>query len=373
LLEESDRGFVMECKNIQDLLSAYLEGSITPEEKRLVEKHLASCKQCSAALEDLTKTGELVHSLEEVEPPPWFTQKIMAQVREEAQKKSGMLERLFYPLRIKVPVQALATALIVVMAFYVYRSVEPEMKLAQAPAETARTITKDAVREQNGKAGASSVAVETETALKEQRGQDKVASAVTSRADSAEPLRREETSAPSGSMAESTRAKKTEAIADKQEQEMRVPAAPPSRKEVPQLQKGATALPAPAAAPKEAESVASAGAQVKDTRERKAIAPAGETRTFAAKTTETLGVMVRVGDVAAAAPQVRNLLVQFGARNIARESREGAEVITAELTIQKAGELFRKLSTIGRVEEKGSRPAVTDGDVSIRIEVTDKP
>jgi anti-sigma factor RsiW len=363
LLEESDRGFVMECKNIQDLLSAYLEGIITPEENRLVEKHLASCKQCGEALEDLTRTGELVHNLKEVEPPPWFTQKIMAQVREEAEKKSGILERLFYPLRIKVPIQALATALIVVMAFYVYRSVEPEMKLAQAPAETARTITKDAVREQNGKAGASSVAVESETALKEQRGQDKAASTVTP----------QETSAPSGSMADSTRAKKGEAVADRHEQEMRVGAAPPSQKEVPQLQKGATASPAPSAAPKEADTVASAGAQVKDTRERKAVAPAGEMKAFAAKKTEPLGVMVRVSDVAAAAPQVQNILVQLGARNIARESREGAEVITAELAIQKAGELFRKLSTLGRVEEKDSRPAITDGDVPIRIEVIDKP
>ena len=50
----------MECKGIRERLSAYLEGVVTPEEKRFVEQHLSSCEQCSRALKDLKKTEELV-------------------------------------------------------------------------------------------------------------------------------------------------------------------------------------------------------------------------------------------------------------------------------------------------------------------------
>ena len=63
-----------------------------------------------------------MHGLEEVEPPPFFEQRIMSRVREEAGRKQGILRRLFYPLHIKVPIQALATILVAVLAFYVYQT-----------------------------------------------------------------------------------------------------------------------------------------------------------------------------------------------------------------------------------------------------------
>lgn len=114
-------------------MPAYLEGLLSPEEKVLVEEHLASCRQCSNALEALKKTGKLVRELEEVDPPPWFTQRIMFRVREEAKQETGIIRKLFYPIHIKIPVQALATVLIAVLAFQIYRVGEPEIKVVIAP------------------------------------------------------------------------------------------------------------------------------------------------------------------------------------------------------------------------------------------------
>ena len=70
--------------------------------------------------------------------------------------------------------------------------------------------------------------------------------------------------------------------------------------------------------------------------------------------------------------EIKSLLGQLGARSIAAESRDGTAVITAELAVQEMEELFKKLSALGQVEEKGPRPATTEGYVSIRIEVTGK-
>jgi hypothetical protein len=118
----------MNCQEIQNHLPAFLEDLLSAEEKILIEKHLTSCVFCSRALEDLLKTESLLKNMEVVEPPPFFEQRIMARIREEAGRKKGLLSRLFLPLHIKVPLQAAATVLIAVLAFFVYQKNEPDMK-----------------------------------------------------------------------------------------------------------------------------------------------------------------------------------------------------------------------------------------------------
>ena len=121
----------MECRKIREMLAPYLEGAVTPEQRLLVRDHLSSCGECKAALVDLKKTIALVKGLEEVEPPPWLSQKIMAHVREEAEKKGGILRRFFYPLHIKVPLEVFATFLVVGLVAYVYKTSTPQFEAAR--------------------------------------------------------------------------------------------------------------------------------------------------------------------------------------------------------------------------------------------------
>ena len=123
----------MECKGIKEKLCAYIEGVASPQEVRIIEEHLPLCPECRKNLADLKKTGELVKDLAELEPPAWLTPQIMSRIRAEEEKKKGILHKLFYPLHIKIPAQALATGCIAVIAVFVFRAVEPEMKLTQFP------------------------------------------------------------------------------------------------------------------------------------------------------------------------------------------------------------------------------------------------
>lgn len=128
----------MECNKIQEKLSAYIEGIISSEGKILIDKHFESCQRCKESLDDLKKTIEYVQNLEFVEPPSWLTQKIMTKVRKvrtEAEPKKGLLKKLFHPLHIKLPIGAAATILIAVTAIYVFKTIQPEIKLAKAPSE----------------------------------------------------------------------------------------------------------------------------------------------------------------------------------------------------------------------------------------------
>jgi anti-sigma factor RsiW len=106
---------MMNCKDIENSLPLYLDNLLSPADMRAVEEHLATCAQCKKELAHLQKAGKLVDELAELEPPPWFKQRIMARVREEAEKKS-FAQKWFYSLRIKIPVQVFATIFIVVLA-----------------------------------------------------------------------------------------------------------------------------------------------------------------------------------------------------------------------------------------------------------------
>src|SRR5512136_2295250 len=123
----------MTCKEIESLLPGMVDDVLPEAEKKRIEAHMASCASCRKALEDLRKTDERVKRLEEVEPPPWLKARVMARVREEAGQKEGLFRKLFYPLHIKIPIQALATVLITVVAWNVYKTGEPEFRQMAPP------------------------------------------------------------------------------------------------------------------------------------------------------------------------------------------------------------------------------------------------
>src|SRR3990172_9261197 len=125
----------MKHDDIRHMLSEYIDGAVTPKEKALVEGHLKSCPECNSALFELKKTIEHIKKVEEVVSPAWMTQKIMAKVRAEAEEKRGLFHKLFFPLHIKLPLEAVAVLFLAITAFYIYESVHPEMKFAEAPGE----------------------------------------------------------------------------------------------------------------------------------------------------------------------------------------------------------------------------------------------
>ncbi len=123
----------MEHHEFRHKLSEYIDGSITSEEKNAMEEHLKTCASCSDALRELRKTIEHIKTVEEVEAPAWMTQKIMAEVRSEDAERKGWFRKLFFPLSVKVPIQAVAVLFLAIGAFYIYRSIQPSYEPAEAP------------------------------------------------------------------------------------------------------------------------------------------------------------------------------------------------------------------------------------------------
>ncbi len=120
----------MECKRIEEQLSAYVDKQLSSEEKVLVDEHLRACSKCSLVLEELKQTISHTENLEEIDPPAWLTQKIMAKVQEDALEKKGIVQKIFPP-GMKIPLQAAATLAICVVAFVVFRTIGPELDHTQ--------------------------------------------------------------------------------------------------------------------------------------------------------------------------------------------------------------------------------------------------
>lgn len=116
-----------QCRDIEEQLTAYLDGVLEAGEKESVEEHLSTCSHCLTAFKDLQRTREILARLDEVDPPSGLAEQIMSRIHEREERRKGLFAKLFFPLHIKIPVQALATILVVVLSVYIYKTTLPEM------------------------------------------------------------------------------------------------------------------------------------------------------------------------------------------------------------------------------------------------------
>ncbi|MBA2393875.1 MAG: PD40 domain-containing protein [Ktedonobacteraceae bacterium] len=68
----------MNCEQVRELLSAYLDDALAPEEKRTLATHLETCSECRAMLADFRHFDTLLHHLPRVSPGVGLRQKIFS-------------------------------------------------------------------------------------------------------------------------------------------------------------------------------------------------------------------------------------------------------------------------------------------------------
>jgi hypothetical protein len=62
---------------VENLISAYLEGELEAARRAECEAHLAGCEGCRALLDEVRGTIKLCREAEELEPAPWLVSKIL--------------------------------------------------------------------------------------------------------------------------------------------------------------------------------------------------------------------------------------------------------------------------------------------------------
>ena len=335
---------MISCQDFEKRLPAYQEGLISGQDKKDLEDHLRSCESCRLVLQDLEKTQDLLGRLPEVAPPPWFTRKVMARVREEAEGEKGLLRKLFYPLHIKIPLEAVASILVVVLAVYVFKATDPEMQVLQRPSESVPSLPKDFAYRGKGKEISPVPAAPTapitpptlETKTKGRLGEEQ----------NDHPL------------------SESGALGDKKTEEPRPSVAPLKKPE------SSESKPAPAlgVTAKEKDRPQPGVLESREEKGKSASDRSTVGQTAVLKSTPTW-ITIQVRDVRESVKKALDLLQQAGARNIQRETTQEIEIIAAAVESQKISRLLDQLNSLGEVQGKGLLPQTQEEPVSIRIEI----
>ncbi len=120
----------MTCLEARELLSALLDDAVTAVERQAIEAHLETCAECRRELEELRGTVALLNRLPPVHAPAGFVDQVM----EKAYRPSWprrVVDALFRPLRVKLPLEAAAVVLVGVSALYVYQHAPEVQKVAR--------------------------------------------------------------------------------------------------------------------------------------------------------------------------------------------------------------------------------------------------
>jgi predicted anti-sigma-YlaC factor YlaD len=78
---------VIECKHVWAYISDYLDDSLSPETKDLVQRHLEHCEICSAILDSTRNIVVLTADHQVFELPLGFSERLHARVSEEIRNK----------------------------------------------------------------------------------------------------------------------------------------------------------------------------------------------------------------------------------------------------------------------------------------------
>lgn len=393
----------MTCDEIEDRLPAYREDLLTAGERKIIAGHLASCPRCSGAFARLKKTEALLQGLGEVEPPPFFEQRIMSRVRQETGRKRTFLRRLFYPLHVKIPIQALASLLVAVIAIHVYQAGEPEMqRIAPIPvpmAERAKEQAADAA----GQPVSPSVPLPVRRApagdLPDRKGERFFApppeKGVTSpRSDEIRAPVRELLPAPGAAdLRAATGGKSTEREAPIRRERPPVPgeADPPvgdrERETAPALSDAREKPPAPAKQQQAERAVdglpAEEGrsAMLRDreaaAREGAVVASAPPPRQMAGKDAveqpPVINLKLQVADAAAAVREIEARIGRVHARITEKRLSGGSGLLKAETEAPNVAALLDLLRTIGRVIIETHPLAAPEGRVTVNMQIVGRP
>jgi predicted anti-sigma-YlaC factor YlaD len=103
----------MKCRQIEKLLSSYLENELSQEEKVLVENHIEKCSECSGLLSYMREAKNSMAEIPEIEVSPSLMRKLVEIPNKKPKRRfSFLLKPSLQPLL------AAATVLITVISLY---------------------------------------------------------------------------------------------------------------------------------------------------------------------------------------------------------------------------------------------------------------
>ena len=119
----------MNCEEIKNRLSEYLDGELDERESKLVGDHLENCPGCAEELAGLKEYFKSIDSLEKAEPPPDFLRQVHARLEGQSVFKTT-IKKLVFPIRFKIPLEVAGLAAAAMLILYIM-NLSPEKQSAK--------------------------------------------------------------------------------------------------------------------------------------------------------------------------------------------------------------------------------------------------
>lgn len=85
----------MKCIEYRELISAYVDEMLNPQEEEKLIAHLKTCQNCREEVEIFKEMRQMCQQMEEVSLPEGFHEKLMKQIKHEEQVKSPIIKFAF--------------------------------------------------------------------------------------------------------------------------------------------------------------------------------------------------------------------------------------------------------------------------------------
>ncbi len=121
----------MTCHEAREAFSDLYDNALSGAPLVTITQHLASCPECRAEWATFRKTMQAVSELGGAEPSPGFAARVRQRI-EAPTRWQRAVHRLFFPLRVKVPIQALALLLVAFAGLLLYQR-SPELRRVAEP------------------------------------------------------------------------------------------------------------------------------------------------------------------------------------------------------------------------------------------------
>jgi hypothetical protein len=141
----------MKCEEARAHLSAYLDDMLEQDIRAQLEDHLNKCERCNEELNELKSLIDSVSSLDQVMAPSDF----LDNVKERLEPRFNLpkfIKTIFLPLQIKIPIQAAAVAVSVLLVLAIVQQLkrstdEFPRPMASKPINTAEVSKKETLPE----------------------------------------------------------------------------------------------------------------------------------------------------------------------------------------------------------------------------------
>ncbi len=157
----------MNCTDVRQNLSAYIDGMLDRQIKDMVDEHLSTCKACSQELNSMRSLVKELGDMGDIKAPEDFLETLHERL-ETVSLWTRIKEMFFVPAQIRIPLEFATLSIIGVLTFALYSIYSPQDEVASLVQDRSveSAVDRAYIREMESEPSALSPATDEDEAIR---------------------------------------------------------------------------------------------------------------------------------------------------------------------------------------------------------------